>query len=518
MTQYYPSFVYESIPRNGNGKIFSPTDAPHSNTWRGPPQGDGITIEPQLGVSMAWSQFEHAVDVDVKVIRRDGKSVGSAIVRPTNLALSCANTPDGRGVVVRVPAPSTSSHGLQFSVEFDSDTHTYYSDGKKYVNSSGNVVGKEPTHALLIFASPFIPVESLPPTGLARLTMRPGAINARDVQEAPEVLHFPAGVYWVEPRGQNRLLLNQKTRWVHFDGGAYVKAAIEYTTSATKFWATGHGVLSGEHYVYQANPMRNWTSVKSDGDSLRMWRHNHIVGNQQWTLRGPTVVAPPFNSMDFFGATDSSPVMISDYKQVGAFFFQTDGPEMYPGSMVRDVFYHVNDDGLKLYHSNVSVRNATLWKILNDPVIQMGWTARDLHTIHVAGVQVIHSRYCTVPNDAVPQAIIGASKGVEISATKMISAELFDIVCEGPCPALMHITPLQNFNLTITNVAFPDGLQTNTVGLGRSEVWAAPGVHMRLHVSNWTVRDEKVTMRNFQSDKLGQFDIAAQYWGEWIIT
>ena len=50
---------------------------------------------------------------------------------------------------------------------------------------------------------------------------------------------------------------------------------------------------------------------------------------------------------------------ISDYKQVGAWFFQTDGPEMgtweldayvmhSSGSVVQDVFYHINDDGLKL--------------------------------------------------------------------------------------------------------------------------------------------------------------------------
>ena len=44
------------------------------------------------------------------------------------------------------------------------------------------------------------------------------------------------------------------TQWVHFGPGAYVKAAIEYTAQDCALRASGFGVLSGEMYVYQANP------------------------------------------------------------------------------------------------------------------------------------------------------------------------------------------------------------------------------------------------------------------------
>ena len=232
---FSPSFVHESIPRNGNGKIFAPTDAPHSNTWHGAKEGDGITIEPELGVSMAWSQFEHAVDVDVKILRRDGKSLGPASAvdfRPLGMDLGRpASTADG-GIVFRVPAPVAESHGLQFSVEFAHDLHTYRSDGTKYVAAGGSVVGVEPVHSLLIFASPFLPLESLPPTGpgVTRTTMQPGAIRQGDCG-ASRVLVFPPGVYWVEPRGQSRILLDPATQWVHLAPGAYVKGAIEFTTA-----------------------------------------------------------------------------------------------------------------------------------------------------------------------------------------------------------------------------------------------------------------------------------------------
>lgn len=312
------SFVYEAIPRNGNGAIFSPTDPPHSGTFNGTAgneNGDGITVEEPLAVTMAWSQFEHAVDVDVKILPRDGTSLGPAsdvVVRPRSLGLQVRPCDDD-GVLIRVPRLGR-SQSLQFSVEFLSDLHTYRSDGAGYVESGGSIVGVEPTNALLIFASPFLPAEALPPRTAKWKVMRPGPIHQDDWGAAP-VLHFPPGVYWLEPRGQSRILLDPATHWVHLDAGSYVKGAIEYTTEASHFAATGHGVLSGEHYVYQANPLENYSSVKSDRSSLRMWRHNRVLSGQSFLLRGPTVVAPPFNTMDLFGP-GSGAVQISDYKQV----------------------------------------------------------------------------------------------------------------------------------------------------------------------------------------------------------
>ena len=44
-----------------------------------------------------------------------------------------------------------------------------------------------------------------------------------------------------------------------------MKGAIQFKTTSKVFHATGHGVLSGEDYVYQ------YVSCKDDGTSLRMW-------------------------------------------------------------------------------------------------------------------------------------------------------------------------------------------------------------------------------------------------------
>ena len=429
-------------------------------------------------------------------------------------------------------------------------------------------------------------------------TMSPGPINNGDWGAKP-ILYFPAGTYWLNQAadgtpdrlGQNRMILNGNTRWVHFEEGAYVKAAIHYKTvrccvsiprplaraaralaallpitlsstggrdprsqGARNFYATGHGVLSGEHYVYMANMDFNYTAIKDDGRSVRMWEHTNISAGQTWHCVGPTLAAPPFNTMDFWGADDIS-VMISDYKQVGAFFFQTDGPQMYPHSYVHDVFYHVNDDGLKGYYSHVYVKNATIWKVKNDPVIQLGWDSREVHNMTVDTLNVIHTRY-PIADIYTPTAIVGSSPMYNPTRAPEFCKSIRDftltgLVCEGPCPGLFRITPLVKYeNFRVRGAAFPDGLVMGDVNVGKSMVWRnnpgglavgpvpawynagsgsigdwaaaalnhlGPRITMGLDIKEWTVRGMPVTMDNFQTGHLGELDIDVSYWGQWSI-
>jgi hypothetical protein len=523
---FRPSFVYETIPRNGNGRIYSPWDYPKDNTL-GSDVDDGISIEPQVGITMAWSQFEYAQDVDVKITRRDGQSLGSTtnvIIRPTSTSYSLSTSSDG-GIIIRVPKDNS---GRRFSVEFNDDLYTYRSDGQNYVQSGGDVVSVEPTNGLLIFASAFLPADKVPQMNNDNTkTMTPGPINAGDWGNKP-ILYFPPGVYWMnsnpqgdKPKyGENHLKLDPNTYWVHLAPGAYVKGAVQYTTSNGDFYATGHGVLSGEHYVYQANPATYYQALKSDQTSLRLWSHEN-VGSQTWHCQGPTINAPPFNTMDLHGNSDQASVRISDYKQVGAFFMQTDGPQMYPNSVVNDVFYHANDDVIKAYYSNVVATGLTVWKVHNDPIIQMGWDSRQVSDVVIDGLDIIHTRYRR-SETVVPSAIIGASPfymdGKSPDTSKFISLSISNVVCEGPCPSLFRIQALQNYkSFQVKNVAYPDGLSTGGFGLGQSIVPYVSGTRMELEVENWTVKGEKVTMANFQADSLGQFNIAGEYWGQWSI-
>ena len=246
-----------------------------------------------------------------------------------------------------------------------------------------------------------------------------------------------------------------------FSPGAYVKCAVEFNTGSPEIKATGYGVLSGENYVYQANVMEGYTNAASNSDSLRMWRGISIDGvNQTFYLNGVTMNSPPFNSMDFSGDMDTLSVQAWDYKQVGAFFGQTDGLELYPGSFVRDIFYHSNDDTIKTYYSNVDVERIVVWKGTTAPVIQFGWASRDLSNITVNDVSLIHSRWNS--NGSNP-GLIGSDQlytasSLDATDTADTSNTIQDVKfsnlrAEGVTGNLFRIRPLSNLlNVNIENV------------------------------------------------------------------
>merc|ERR1712216_9527 len=135
---------------------------------------------------------------------------------------------------------------------------------------------------------------------------------------------------------------------VELDLGAYVKSAIQFTNNVSEeVKLTGRGTLYGGDYVYQANPDEGYKSVKDDINSLRMlWHRGNDLKNQKFTLDSVTVAAPPFNVHDFcYGGTCGTlqglRLEANDYKQVGAFFAQTDGLMPYSGS-ISNSFLHVN--------------------------------------------------------------------------------------------------------------------------------------------------------------------------------
>ena len=399
---FYDSFVYETIPRNGNGNILTPND-PSSTTTN----DDGITIEADINMTMAWTQFLYQSDVVVKIHRLDGfqANASSVSIRPTTLQYT--TTPSGGDIYITVPY---SAEGTRFSVEFEDRLYEFHDScatsecgfvqnrdpsGCSYVEkftAENPIMGIEPLDSLLIFASAWPSADMIPNANASTShVVKPGLVSGLDQIDAITVIFNP-GVYYFT--GTAHANLSSSVNWVYLAPGAYVKGAVEFKTVSPEIKATGYGVLSGEQYVYQANQSEGYANVESNEDSLRMWRGISANGvNQTIYLNGVTVNAPPFNSMDFFGDVNTLSVQAWDYKQVGAFFGQTDGLEIYPGSSIHDVFYHSNDDTIKTYYSDVDVQRITVWKGTTAPVIQFGWASRSLSNITVNDVDLIHSRW-----------------------------------------------------------------------------------------------------------------------------
>ncbi|KAF7563081.1 hypothetical protein G7046_g1068 [Stylonectria norvegica] len=550
---FYDSFVYESIPRNGNGNIYTPGDLSSICTGDNCSPDDQISIEPAIGADMAWTQYLSDKDTIVRISRSDGGSVdpSNVIIRPTTLDNVFDLTTDGEALLITVPY---NEHGYRFSVEFRDNLWeyrnagpgptSYYVQNKNpqgiaYVESfddSMPIVGVEPTNALMVFVSPF-PSEEYVPDIDSAYHVPTGLVTGLD-QISESIVYFAPGVYWLT--GSAHALLSSSVSWVYLAPGAYVKGAIEYNSDALDLRATGFGVLSGEQYVYQANMAQGYKNIKSDNTSVKMWRGNSATG-ARWTLHGLTTNAPPFNSMDFYGDMDHFSVDASDYKQVGAFFGQTDGIQMYPGSHVRDVFYHVGDDAIKTYYSNVLCERMTVWKTNNAPIVQFGWYQRDVSNVTVDAVDVIHTRYMTqeVPY---PRALVAsAASYVDVDSTSVadVTKHLSDYRitnwrCEGVCPALLGINPLQNIDTMLFSNIWIEELSPDTTGVDMSTFRVFTDANngdqaialgdnspdnLGLIIENLQVGTEKISYSasNWDATSLAHLNVDKYYEGRWTI-
>ncbi|KAF4500614.1 dextranase [Fusarium agapanthi] len=268
---FHHSFVYESIPRNGNGKMSDPAQPEEEYDFA---DGDGITIEAVEGINMDWTQFIYRKDVDVRIVTTDGSSivtVSNVVIRPVDLGFT-VKRPKYNTVLIRVPYQKS---GTRFSVEFKDDLFT-----------------EEPRNGLIIFASPPLPKDLIPSKTSSNIqVIRPGKMTQDTFGSKPTMI-FESGIHWIEKNGvlgKDHIKLSPKTHYVYFKPGAYVKAALEYTTTHPTFLTVGYGVLSGENYVYVAHTIKNYTAVKDDRFSLRMFWHQSAMDNQTWHCIGPTL-------------------------------------------------------------------------------------------------------------------------------------------------------------------------------------------------------------------------------------
>ncbi len=278
-----------------------------------------------------------------------------------------------------------------------------------------------------------------------------------------------------------------------------------------------------------------------------MWRGQSAKGTK-WTLHGLTTNAPPFNSMDFYGADLSTfTIEASDYKQVGAFFGQTDGIQMYPGSHVHDIFYHSGDDVIKTYYSNVLCERVTVWKTCNSPIVQFGWYGRDVNNVTVDTVDVIHTRYISQAVDWPRTLVASAASYVDSTSTSdadvtkhLSNYKISNWRCEGICPGLLGINPLQNIDtMTFSNIWIEE-LSPTTTGVGTSSFRlftdASHGNqpialgnnspnNLGLIIENFMVGNESISFvaDNWQasdsvaSHNVGRLNIDGSFQGRWTV-
>ncbi|GAB7357558.1 hypothetical protein MBLNU459_g0072t1 [Dothideomycetes sp. NU459] len=481
---YYNSFVYETIPGNG---MTSSVD--------------------RYGETQAWTSFLYATNVTLKIARQ-AKQPGTVIIRPTNSNFPV--TQDSNYTYISVPY---SPNGHRFSVEFQDDLRTLSPSGSQ-----------EPWNVLLIFASPFNKAADVPTQDSSVLNVSQGRVTGLNTT-TKSTIYFGPGVYYFT--GMDHMNLSSTVNWIYFAPGSYVKGAVEYTSSASIVKATGHGVLSGEQYVFYADPENNYqTDPGSDNNGLRMWRGHNSNNKQTFYLSGPTINAAPFNSMDWDGNTSLMTTSAFDYKQVGSYYGQTDGLEMYPGSSVTHVFYHVNDDTIKTYYSDVFASDIVVWKLSVAPVVQFGWASRALTNITINNINVIHQSYgSALANPGLigsDNSYTATNTGISTNhstanvANTMSNVTWSNFRAEGPSACLFRIYALENLKgLKIQN-AWIESFEPQSINTTQSLLPlfrdAVTGVQVNVSnfvIQNFTVGATKITASN--AVNVGQIAVDPAY-------
>lgn len=377
-------FVYMTIPRGGKAK------QDYSDN-------DGAEFAESAKLTMSWSSFLYKKDVWLQIDIKDGNTIASVdevVIRPLRLHFA-KELLSPTSVRIKIPY---SEAGYRFSVEIASGLMTARSNqlgtsGWLTENVQDAEVHTAPRNALMIFAEPMLndaQRDALVPSSASGTIFypEPGTINLNSV--AQQIIYFKPGIYTMPENYHAKLPEN--VEWVYLAPGAYVKGAFEFDSAAASNKLTGFGVLSGEKYVYAPDRKKGYahSPKQCDGDCLRLLQFA-AKSNQTLNVHGITLNEPPFNSFSVFGNLDSYPTHIANYKQVGGWYYQTDGVEVYRGGSIKNAFFHSNDDVLKMYHSNTTAENIVIWKGENGPAIQFGWASRTISDMLVKDVDVIHN-------------------------------------------------------------------------------------------------------------------------------
>jgi hypothetical protein len=431
-------------------------------------------------------------------------------------------------------------------VEFRPHLVEVYSNaGTLNTNRSGSFVEEEPRNALLLFAEPLpkneIATRTIPNTNSGSIFYPvEGDVHNLDTI-SQEIIFFKPGNYFMPWNYSAQLPKNVK--WVYFAPGSYVKGAIQFLYDNQPLYkVTGFGVLSGEKYVYEPDKNngyqhRDASQPNCHGSCVKMLQFASSNSQQSLDLQGLTITEPPYHSFVVYGNDNTFKMHVENYKQVGSWYWQTDGIELYSGSTMRNTFFHSNDDVLKLYHSDVSIDNTVIWKNENGPVIQWGWAPRNISDVVVKNTSVIHNRmswnnltYNTgVINSSSSWQDMNATNTADLG-TSIKNITIDGITVEGAVNCALRLYALSNTeNIIIKNLhidRWSDLNQTATQSIFKAytnssnqpvSIGNQTAENKGIKLINYKIGSTIITKKsdNWRAENIGKLNFDSQLWNNW---
>lgn len=286
-----------------------------------------------------WTTFSFDGSVVVAAERLDGEPIGTCMVRPLNLAI----TPTIEGSICSF----TLDQPAQVSVEIDEGTVA-----SRTINHVGLVTKTIVKHPLLVFAEPLEADVPLPGD--------------------PNTTYFGPGFH---PIGLGHRVPNGHT--VYLAGGAVVQGTlVSGDPSPEGMTIRGRGILTARGIEETPEQEARWTN---HGIGLAGGGSRNLIEGITMTdgLRG--------------AITSYSPVDVSRVK-VMSWSHRNDGISVGPGSTLDHLFLKVQDDAIKLYASDLTVRDVVVWQQTSGAVLKLAWNLPRPATGNlVSDLTVIHS-------------------------------------------------------------------------------------------------------------------------------
>lgn len=210
------------------------------------------------------------------------------------------------------------------------------------------VKGKQITFDLTKPAKLFVAIDGLAEDPLFVFADAPHKIPDRN---NPKTVWFGPGVYDI---GKHYEVESGKTYYLA--GGAYLKGSFlgEQADGAT---ICGPGILSGENIKHMS-----YKEAKFEGVGIR------FTGRGKNVIRDVTIINPSMYCMQSYNGH----LTTRNVKCFG-WWYETDGWVGNKGSILEDSFFKVNDDVVKLYHTDLTVRNLVIYHQMNGAPFQFGW-------------------------------------------------------------------------------------------------------------------------------------------------
>lgn len=299
--------------------------------------------------SAVWSRRRRARKSRIRCLCREAELCYKTVVMPFRLGvvLVLAVAVSVHGALRVYPAPAGLTPSPRYRVEVSQDgkrleSFVYLTTAKWRSNKVKDTAWTTPaklsvefddsakSHPLLIFADPS---ETNVPS-----------------RNAPNVVWFGPGVHEL-PGGRLEL---QAAQAVYLAGGAFVRGRI-VGHNANGVRILGRGVLSGDRL-----PHTDATGKKSE--------HFVVLRGDDVVVDGPTFADSPHFNLTIAGQR----AVVRNVKTI-SWWFSTDGVQAGRRSLIEDCFFKVNDDALKLYHSDTTVRRCVIWQMENGAPFQISW-------------------------------------------------------------------------------------------------------------------------------------------------